>query len=188
MEAWATVVIVLVSNAIIGAVSVLTVRRQLKHSAEQFKMQQEDKREADEREWKREVRDEPLVKLRDELARMAGMLRFAIDLEIQASDKVDKESDKIMDGLDEAMKDWDAYIKSGEFFRTLRMQYNYDLTFEAHDILMDYMSAYNGIRRVWSGGKKEIDKAIKEAINIVQRNDVRVSEVQSQIIKLREGL
>ena len=188
MEAWATVLIVLVSNAIIGAVSVLTVRKQLKHSAEQFKVQQEDKKEADERERKREVRDEPLVKLRDELARMAGMLRFAIDLATELNGKVDKDSDKIMEDLDEIAKGWSAYIKSGEFFGTLRMQYDYELAFEAHDIMMDYMSAYNGIRKVWSGGKDEKDKAIKEAIDIVQRNDIRVSEVQSKIIKRREEL
>jgi uncharacterized membrane-anchored protein YhcB (DUF1043 family) len=188
MEAWATVVIVLVSNAIIGAVSVLTVRKQLKHSVELFKMQQEVQEEKEKRERRREVRDEPLVKLRDELAKMAVKLSASIDLATQVTDEVSKESDKVIEDLDKAVKEWDEYIKSGEFERTLHMQYDYNLKMEAHGIFWDYQSAYKGIREVWRGGRKKEDEAISEAIDVVKRNAVKVSEIQLKIIKQREEL
>jgi len=184
MEDWATVLII----AIMGAVSWFTADRQIKNSREQFKMHLVAEKEVDRRGRQREVRDEPLLKLRDELARMSGMLRRAVDLEIQFGEEVTGEADEILKELEEAVKEFDAYLKSGEFFRTLCMQYDYEIRFEAHDILMDYQSAYNGIREVWSGGKKERAEAIKKAIDVVQQNDVRVSELQSKIMEQREEL
>jgi hypothetical protein len=185
---WTTFSIVIGSNAIMGTVYWLITNRQIKHSDERLDKQLEAQREADKRKWEREVRDETLVKLRDELARMAGMLRLVVDLATQADDEVDKDKEKIMKELVRAVEGWEEYVYSGEFLRTVNMQYDYNIRFEAHDIMVDYQSAYNGIRESSSGGKKEKDKAIREAIDVVQRNDVRVSKVQEKIVELREGL
>lgn len=187
METWATVVIVLASNAIIAGVSLLATRKQIKHSEERFKMEFEAEKEADKRKRQREVRDEPLVKLRDELARMAEKLRTAIDLATQVTDEVTQDSDKTIKDLDRAVKEWDDYIKSGDFWRTLNMQYDDDIKGEAHDIFWDYQSTFKSIKKAWSLEKKNKDELISKVIGDVQRNDVRVSEVQLKIIKLREG-
>jgi len=45
---------------------------QVRHSDKRLEKELERAREADNRQWRREVRSEPLLKLRDDLARMAN--------------------------------------------------------------------------------------------------------------------
>ena len=187
MEAWATVVIVLVSNAIIGAVSVLTTRKQLKHSAEQFKMQQEAKKEEEKRERTKEIRDEPLRKLRDELTRMAENAGSAVHLVTKFTREETPHGEKVRKDLDEAVEKWEEYTKSGAFLQTLHLQYDHDIREEAHKIMYDYHLAYRGVREFWTG-KKEDKKLINAAEEVVGKNIIRVSDLQGEIVKRREEL
>jgi len=187
MEAWATVVIVLVSNAIIGAVSVLTVRKQLKHSAEQSKMQEEAQREEEKRSRKREIRDEPLVRLRDELARMAEKVGRGVHLVTQFTPEKTPHGEKVRKDLEEAVEEWEKYIKSGVFLETLHMQFDHNIRQEAHKILYEYHLAYDRVHDSWVGKKKD-NKSINDATEVVGRNMVRVSDLQLEIVRLREEL
>ena len=206
METWATVVIVLVSNAIIGAVSVLTVRKQLKHSREQFKMQQEAQKEADKHERQREVRSEPLLKLRAELARMAAKGEKVVDVAKSTVYKVLqdmefegwRDMEQVPNELTEALGDWNIYMVSGEFQQVLFMQYDVKLVERVNDIRDEYNLARHGLNIVpWVGwldeeAKKQnveaMEQRVHRDIDVIIRNRERIAEVQSDINKLLEEL
>ena len=150
MEAWATVAIVLVSNAIIGAVSVLTMRKQVKHSSEQFRVQLESEREADRRERRREVRSEPLLKLRSELARMGAKgekVAYMVETRPFGTEGRMMEGEEPIEEFKEALNDWNMYMAGGEFQRVLFMQYDFVLVSKVDDIKLDYENARHNLRR-----------------------------------------
>ena len=187
MEAWATVVIVLVSNAIIGGVSVFTMRKQLKNSAEQFKVQLDAQREADKRERRREIRSEPLLKLRSELARMAAkgekVASMVMGMPISTESKDPPEKFK------EAMGDWNTYMGGGEFQQVLFMQYDFVIVNKVNAIKLEYENARHYLREYWnSWGDADKEKESEEALNVVERNRSKIAEVQSEINKLLEEL
>ena len=189
MEAGAIVALVLGSNAIIFLGNWLLVKKQLKHYETQLEKQLEAQREADKHKRQWEVRDEPLVKLRDELAKMAEKLSTTIDLATQVTDEVTPQSDRVIKDLNKAVKEWDEYMKSGEFEKTLHMQYDHNLKKEAHGIFWDYQSAFKGIRETWLGRKeKKLDEEISKAKDVIRENALKVSEIQLKIINIREGL
>jgi len=188
METWAIVVLVVGTNVGTALLALIGIKKELEHSDKRLEKQLKAVREEDQHRRKREVRDEHLVNLRDELACMGEKSRTSVGLATQVTDEVTKRSDKIIKDLDKAKKEWDAYIKSGKFLRAINMQYDEDMKLEAFDIMMDYQRAYRGIEDAWSGGKKKKDEAVSEAIDILKENDVRVSKLQSEIIKRREEL
>ena len=206
MEAWATVVIVLVSNAIIGAVSVLTVRKQLKHSREQFKMQQEAQREADKHERQREVRSEPLLRLRAELACMAAKGEKVVDVAKSTVYKALQDMEfegwrdveQVPNELKEALDDWNTYMVSGEFQQVLFMQYDMKLVERVNEVRDEYNLARHGLNIApwvgWLGEEerkqnvKAIEQRIHRDIDVIISNRERIAEVQSDINKLLEEL
>jgi hypothetical protein len=206
MEAWATVVIVLVSNAIIGAVSVMTVRKQLKHSREQFKMGLEVQKEADKHERQREVRSEPLLKLRGELARMAAKGEKVVDVAKSTVYKVLedvklenwREAGEVPNELGEAMKEWNTYVAGGEFQQVLFMQYDMKIVERVNEIKDEYNLARHGLNVApWFGWLDEerkkqnveaIEQRIHRDVDVIIGNRERIAEVQSDINKLLEEL
>ena len=186
METWAIVTIVLGTNLITNLLTWFLTNRQLTHSDKRLERQLETQREADQHNRRWDVRSQPLLKLRAEIARMAEKLEFSVDLATQVIGEVTPNPDKTSKDLEKAAKDWDAYISSGEFYQTLHMQYDHKLKVEAHEILRDYQSAYKSIAAVWHGGKA--DEAIREAKDVMKRNAVKISEVQLKINELLEEL
>ena len=189
MEDWVIVALVLGSNAIMGAVNWFTTRMQIKNSENQLEKRVQAEREADQRNRRWDVRSQPLLRLRAEIASMAVKLQTSVDLATQVIDGVTQSPDKARKDLEKSVKEWDAYIKSGEFYRVLHMQYDHDLKGEAHRILIGYQSAYMGVIAFWRGGNEDekIEK-ISEAKDILKRNTVRISAVQSKISELLEEL
>lgn len=206
MEAWATVVIVLVSNAIIGAVSVMTVRKQLKHSREQFKTGLEVQKEADKHERQREVRSEPLLKLRGELARVAAKGEKVVDVAKSTVYKVLedvklenwREAGEVPNELGEAMKEWNTYVAGGEFQQVLFMQYDMKIVERVNEIKDEYNLARHGLNVApWFGWLDEerkkqnveaIEQRIHRDVDVIIGNRERIAEVQSDINKLLEEL
>jgi len=194
MEDWATVDLVLGSNGIMGAVDWLVTKRQIKHSEDQFEKQMQAKREVDKHNRRWEVRSEPLMKLRDELACMAEKFEGLVDFATQVIEGVSIKKEKIIkkreegviEHLEKAAKEWEEYFYNGKFHQALHMQYDYSLKFEAHEIFFDYQSAYTGLYPFLSSRKA--DEKVGEAKDVIRKNNVRISEVQSKIDELLEEL
>jgi hypothetical protein len=187
METWATVVIVFVSNAIIGTVSVLTIKKQIKHSREQFKMQLEAQKEADKHERQREIRSEPLLKLRSELSRMAAkgerVASLVIPFPFGSQNKEESEEFRV------ALNDWNNYMTSGEFEQVLFMQYDLMLVDKVNAIRLEYDGARHLFGKFWqwytdAGKEHEYDAAI----HVLVESRRKVAEVQSEVNKLLEEL
>ena len=199
METWATVVIVIVSNVIIAAVSILTTRMQVKHSANEFEKKLQADRDISQHERSWEVRSEPLVKLREELACMAEKFESMISLGTQVIGGLSLESDQIVKEHEEtvveffrkAMKGWEEYYYSGRFEQALHMQYESSLKVEAKMIYLDYSSTYIGLLPLLSDKKaksEETNEKILKAGDLIVKNSVRILEVQSAINELLEQL
>jgi len=186
METWAIVVLVVGTNLGTALLALLGIKKQLKYSDKRFAKELEAKREADAHNRKWVVRSEPLLRLRKELAIMAERFEDMVDLATQVAGGVSISSKKTSDGLDKAVKAWDNYFQSGEFYQAVHMQYNSELKREAHQILLDYASAYIGIAPFLNGGGG--DEKISEAKAVIQRNADKISKVQSKINELLEEL
>jgi len=181
MEIWASVIIV----AVMSAVNWFTVNRQIKNSNEQFKRLLESQMETDRRERRREVGSEALVLLRNELARMAEKLESLVDYSIQVA-RTGGTKGNVNKMLNEAVKKWDEYLGSGEFYRALHMQWDFDLAHEAHVILFDYQSAVTEVLSLTQvvDGKSGLE-IMSDVKAKVRKNAKKVAELQ---LKIREEL
>jgi len=187
MEAWATVALVLGSNAIMGLVNWFATRMQIKNSENQIEKRLQAQREADKRERRREVRSEPLLKLRSELARMAAkgekVASMVMAMPFGATSKDPPEKFK------EAMGDWNTYMGGGEFQQVLFMQYDFVIVNKVNAIKLEYENARHYLWEYWnSWGDADKEKESEEALNVVERNRSKIAEVQSEINKLLEEL
>jgi hypothetical protein len=208
METWVIVALVLGSNAIMGVVNWLMVKRQLKHSENQLEKQLQAQKEASKRERQQAIRSEPLLKLRAELAHMAAKGERVVDLAKSTVYKVYHdlefqgwtETEQVSNELTEALDDWNTYMASGEFQQVLFMQYDVKLVERVNDIRDEYNLARHGLNITpWAGwleldeeAKKQNVKAIEQRIHrdidVIIRNRERIAEVQSDINKLLEEL
>ena len=185
MEAWATVALVLGSNAIMGIVNWLVTRKQLKHSESQLEKQMEHQREVDKRERRREVRSEPLLRMRNELARMAGK-GAKVGRMMASSDA------EALEEFGKALADWGVYMESGEFEQVLCMQYDLKSALQADNIRLDYEIARLQLQLYWKlnveerKGKKS--EYYDQSMELIRNNRTRVAEVQSEMNRLLEEL
>lgn len=191
MEWWAILALVLGSNGIMLAGSCLRVKKQLKHSSEQLDKQLQGQREVDKHERNWNVRSEPLLRLRGELARMAQVSESAIDLATQFTREagVGRKPDRIGEMLAKAVKAWDDCVWGGELYRTLHMQYDHKMKVEVHRIYLDYQSAYRVLYGFWDSENSERrSQAVNQAKEVLKENATKVSRVQERINELMEGL
>jgi hypothetical protein len=190
MEWWATLFLVLGSNGIMLLGNYLMVRKELKHSSEQLEKQLQAQREVDKHERNWNVRSEPLLRLRGELARMAQISESAIDLATQFTRRMEmgKKPEGMGEMLAKAVEAWDACVWGGELYRTLHMQYDHKLKVEVHGIYLAYQSAYSFLNAVGDSENSEIrNQAIRQAKEVMRENATKVSRVQERINELLEG-
>jgi len=118
-------------------------KMQVSHSDKRLEKELERAREADYRQRRREVRSEPLLKLRKELARMANkqdkLVAAASRQHTRIGGGTDEEAQKELQG---AADDWNAYLASGDFAQALLMQYDTDLVNQVEEIRKDYQKSY----------------------------------------------
>ena len=186
METWAAVVIVLGTNLMTNLLTWFLTNRQLKHSNKQLQMQLKSQREAEQHKRKWEVRSQPLLELRTELARMTQKLEDLVNWAGQVVEGVTPNQDKITEVLEAAVKDFTTYLTSGKFYQAVHMQYDNELKNEAHKIFLDYQSAYRGVIASWQGG--DASEKIREANDLLAKNGEKVTTVQSRINGLLEQL
>ena len=187
METWAIVAIVLGTNLITNLSTWFLTNRQLKHSDKRLERQLEAQKEAGRCERRREVRSEPLVKLRNELALMAAkgerVASLVIPFPFGSQNKEEGEELRI------ALNDWNNYMASGEFEQILFMQYDLMLVDKVNAIRLEYDGARHLFGKYWqwysdAGKEHEYDTAM----NVLVVNRRKVGEVQSEINKLLEEL
>ena len=172
METWTTVTV-----ALIVALSTLSATFiQNRHSNKRFERELERAREVDYRQRRREVRGEPLLRLRAELARMA----VKRDRLLAARDRLpafahkqhtpfDMTEEEAKRELHEAEDDWNAYRASRDLAQILFLQYDRELV--------------NKVEEIWRDSWFDI-----YAREVRERNKTRVIEVQELINKRLEEL
>ena len=116
---WTTIALVLGSNLIVAGVSFWATQRQVKAADENLSRQLQMQREVYERDRKREVRSDPLLRLRAELARMATKQERAIGALHLQHTRFGCSEEQAKDILKEAANDWNDYVSSGDWERAL---------------------------------------------------------------------
>jgi hypothetical protein len=191
METWATVALVLGSNIIFALASFFATRMQVSHSDRRFQIEQQLEqqrivREMNEnnRQRRREVRSEPLLKVRDELARMANKQDKLVAAASRQHTRIGGTDEEAKRELQEAAEDWNAYVRSGDFAQTLLIQYDTDLVNKVEEIRKDYQKSY-----FYHLHLQQIDiEKLSEAMEIFEKNRNKIVEVQELINKRLEEL
>jgi len=142
METWAIVTLVLGTSAISALLTFFITKMQVRHSDRRFERELERARGADYRQRRREVRSEPLLKLRTELAHMANKQDKLVAAAGRQHTRIGGTEEEVSNELQEALDDWNAYVKSGDFAQTLLIQYDTDLVARAEEIRRDYQKSY----------------------------------------------
>ena len=135
-----------------------------------MKKQLEQQGKLDSRHWQREVRSEPLLKLRCELAKMATKLHTLVtNTQLPRNQAVVTEKEQ-----QRALEDWRDYMTSGEFLPTLYLQYDEDLSKQVEEIertymlLFEYALDYQNLKSDELRSFREISQSIKDKILKVQ--------------------
>lgn len=183
MEAWVTVAVALtVAVSTLGATWL-----QNSHSNQRFKIELGRAIDVDTRKRRWEVRGEPLLKLRAELARMAAKWEKLVGsaLKFNARVRMAGESEEELWGQVRGnADDVNAYIDNGTFNQALSMQYDKELIDEGEKIQKDYRSFFYDVLSFRQLKPEEIDKAMKFYKTIRSR----IPEVQELINKRLEEL
>ncbi len=195
MEAWITVAVALiVALSTLGATFI-----QNRHSAKRLDKELKRARETDYRQRRREVRGEPLLKLRNELAvmatkqeRLATTSSAYLDLFGNSDREEIKEKGK---ELRDARDNWNIYSASGILKGILFLQSDEEVVNEVEEILKDYIRAYVFFENYWDTDEVLADDSweLKEAElrkyrNVFESNRNKIIEVQELINKRLEEL
>lgn len=179
METWAIVTLVIGTSAISALLTFFITKMQVSHSDKRLKMELERAREADERRRRWEVRNEPLLKLRHELACMAFKLKkLVIDTRGQhyRSNVTDGEINK---ELERAVEDLKVYLANGDFMQALYLQYDAELLqimdniISSYSLLFEYALDYKRLRfdlqKEFNRLSQEIEKKIPEVQELINK-------------------
>lgn len=136
-------------------------------------------------EWRRKVRGEPLLNLRAELVRMAAKQDKLAAAAYRQLNRIGVTEEQARAELQSAMDDWNTYVSSGDFARTLFMQYDAELVNKIEGIRKDYQES-NFVALYFQIVKDAVK--LSEAMKIIEKNKARIFEVQEIINKKLEEL
>ena len=146
METWAILVLVIGLNIITVLSSYFLTKMQVSHSDRRFEKGLESQREADYRQRRREVRGEPLLKLRAELASMATKQDRIVTAARRQRNAIgtapEEEAEK---ELQEAMGVWGTYIKNGALKQTSLLQCDKELVNKVQEVIEVYSVSYANV-------------------------------------------
>ncbi len=185
MEAWTTVLVALiVALSTLGASFI-----QNWYSKKRFMVELGRAIDVDARKRRWEVRSEPLLKLRSDLAIMASKQAFLLS-SIRSILPTGVGKAATIEVLKKSLADISAYLESGNLQQTLFIQYGKELKDKAEEIITDYLRAlsialhYKAIETKELGEVKELEEVTK----IIKQNETRIVEVQELINKRLEEL
>lgn len=184
METWAIVTLVLGTSAVSALLTFFITKMQVSHSDKRFEKEHERAIVMYHRERRREVRSAPLLKVRDELARMATMQNRVVNAANRLNTGDGDAKEKATKELQDAMNDWNAYLSKGDLVQTLFIQCDSELFNKVFEIQESYIASYNDLMRYKELKRAEQEKAIKSSGKIWQK----VVEVQELINKRLEEL
>ena len=202
---WTTVGSVLGSNFFVAVVSLMTARwqinnnkhqldRQLKTEREQLDKRLESERERDQRERRRQIRSEPLLKFRAELSRLVAR-QASVEAPAQLlaemrkiKDMGETELEKARTRLDKAVYDLNAYLESHDFSQAQFALDDVKLVNKATEIIGDYMLACFVLSNLQMFERANSQDAIREARSVSGKNAKRVAELQGLINQKLEEL
>ena len=180
MDLWVTVVV-----AIIVALSTLGASfLQSWHSNKRFKIEIGRAIDVDERKRRREIRSEPLLKLRAELALMATKQDKLVASAHKLHTRFGMTEEEAKKQLQENVDDINTYLASGNFQQTLFMQDDKELLDKVDEIIRDYRGSY--IDAIYYKELKATE--LGKAMEVFERNKTRIIETQSLINKRLEEL
>lgn len=108
-----------------------------------MKKQLEQRNEIDYRQWRRNVRSEPLLKLRAELANMATKLeKLAKRGKTFSPIKTQEQEEEV---LKQAVNDWNNYLERGSLEKVLYSQFDAEIVNRVRDIRNDYLNTYSDV-------------------------------------------
>jgi hypothetical protein len=148
-----------------------------------FKQELERAREQDSKQRRREIRGEPLLKLRSELALMATKLDSIVSL-LQPRVLTAGEKNKQEETLKRNLSDFNDYVSSGDFQKTLFMQWDSEIINKVQAIEKDYLISYF----ILADHNYSNAEEMKQAIRVSEINKNRIIEVQEIINKRLEEL
>lgn len=184
METWAIVLIIIFSNLIIAASTFFTTRIQVRHSDKRFNKELERTREVESRERRREVRSEPLLKLRSELARAASKHEWLAAAAYMQHTRRGITEEQAQEILKEVSDDYNSYMRSGELFTTLFMVDDMELIKKVDEIRNEYTKSYS----ISLDFKDHTSVEIGEALKVLETNRQRIVDIQALINKRLEEL
>jgi len=138
METWAIVTLVLGTSAISALLTFFITKMQVRHSDKRLEKELERAREVDYRKRRWEVRGEPLLKLRADLARMATKMNMLVIVTRNPHNRSDITGEENKE-LQWAVDDWKNYGTSEDFLQTLNLQYDVELSKLVEQIRSDYL-------------------------------------------------
>ena len=184
METWAIVTLVLGASAISALLTFFITKMQVRHSDRRFERELKRARETDchQRRW--EVRGEPLLQMRTELAIMAVKLEELVASAQRTHTRFGGTQEEVEKKLHEAVDDWNAYLANGGMAQTLFIQYDTELVNRVEEIRKDYQQAYFHNLNFRDSNAEDM----KEAFNIFGKNKARIIEAQALINRKLEEL
>ena len=185
MEAGHIVALVLGTNFISAVLTFLITRMQVSHSDKRLEKELERARDTDYRQRRWEVRSEPLLNLRNELAIAATKYDRLVRAAYTKHTHFGVTEETITKELQEALEDFNNYMISGNLKQILLLQCNEELVNRVEEILEDYSKSYTDFEHFFDElTATELGKS-REVLNI---NNTRIIEVQELINKQLEEL
>ena len=175
MEAWITVIVAfIVAASTLGATLLQNwhSNKRFEMEREKAKEEQERQREIDSSHWRREVRSQPLLKLRDVLARMAARLDMLVINAKAPQNLSETTQDAENKKTQLALKDLRDYMTSEEFLPTRHLQYDKELIKLMNDIEANYVLLFMfslDIKNLKNESLRELLKLSQETKNLIPR-------------------
>ena len=184
METWAIVTLVLGASAISALLTFFITKMQVRHSDRRFEKELERTREEAKQKRRWEVRSEPLLKLRDELASMACKYEKLVDAakKLSRSPNITHEEEEKI--LAEVIEEDTIYMASGNLQQILNIQYDTEIITQVNSIrntyllLMEYALKYHSLR----------ENQLKVFRDTSLTIETRIPEIQDLINKRLEEL
>ncbi len=170
METWTTIIVA----AIVVFASIFSAFMTNRQNNKRFEKELERRREIDSHQWRRTIRSEPLLKLRNALATMATKQERLVRSAHQLHTRFGKTEEEALEALGKSTEDIITDIESGDFQVTLSMQCDKELVNKVEEIIKEYRSSYIDAIHYKDLKARELG----EAMEVFRRNKDRIIEVQ----------
>ncbi len=186
METWAIVTLVLGSSAVSALLTFLITKMQVSHSDKRLERELENTKETDYRLRRREIKGEPLLKMRGELALMAtkGQKLATTAMLLHTNIGTGLNEEQIKGLLDTASNERNTYMHSGVFEQVLFTVDDKEIAEKVEQIRLEYkMLHYRNVN--WQRLPPE---QLPQTLILPKEIRDKIREVQSLINKRLEEL